>query len=569
MGETLATRDQLDISRLVARLVRRYRKSEPDRPAGRSGPASPPLLCLIRQADEQSPLDDLARRLGGTKDGTRWPRRVPHARITFPHTVNPDKQPFDEQVLALLEQIRAHFSVERFGADPLVFRHFMLAKLLMQLKINNDGNAPEPRKLVAKVLRDRFGRPWGDRLLATDETTSVSLVWLVFNLVRTSVPAAVLRIRATGRIPGLSGKFRWFMRQPYMHQQTEPILRIIVANAGRRMGFAAHTVEMLRPLVRGDASIAGVVGLDQTYVSTVAAIQVLTGLGLPMISPTLSADRLDETSPLYYQITQPNAREADIFARYAKQSGFRTARILYPRSEGDDLYVESLRTAVRNALTNTNVSMDDDLDWSNSASPLGPVCEYTGMLFYAGRDTDFESFLHEFDNQCQNQKPKYPIVAGDSVSRLIEDPERRAATESKRPLMYVSDAHLVDCQSSVPRYDTWKRFLDETKKEPWRACAKDSRHPLSERMELAYDATYAFLLAVSSLTPLSSQPDQKNPMLWRTGIPLSPDAVWQRLGTVHFDGVTGYLNFTNYYCGGVVEQDPGPPDDCTPGTRPR
>ncbi len=133
-------------------------------------------------------------------------------------------------------------------------------------------------------------------------------------------------------------------------QPAEPLLRIILANAGGWMAFAGRTVDLLRPLIRDDRTIVGVLGLDQSYRPAVQAIQPLTGLGLPIISPTLSADGLDDASPLYFQVNEPNVRETEIVASYARYKGFQTARILYYEVDGD-LYVQTLREATRTALT--------------------------------------------------------------------------------------------------------------------------------------------------------------------------------------------------------------------------
>src|SRR5205814_7528762 len=155
-------------------------------------------------------------------------------------------------------------------------------------------------------------------------------------------------------------------------------------------------------------------------------------------------------------------------------AGVQTARILYYEADGD-LYVRTLRKATRDALTHAGVIVEPDFDWTQQSAPFRAICRYPGMLLYAGRGDDFEKFLGEFAKQCPNMRPQHPIVAGDAVSRLIEDPARRQDTHSTLPLVYVSDAHLVTCEQQ-PAYDTWRAFRDRILADPFHVCAPDSRH---------------------------------------------------------------------------------------------
>jgi ABC-type branched-subunit amino acid transport system substrate-binding protein len=377
-------------------------------------------------------------------------------------------------------------------------------------------------------------------------------------------------------------------------QAAEPLLRIIVANAGKRMQLADRTVAMLRPLILSDPTIVGVVGLDQTYRSTVDAMEALTSLGLPMVTPTLAADGLDRVSPLYFQINAPTVRQAEIVTAYAVHEGFRTARIIHAETT-DDLFVAALRSAVDSTLTKAGLTVEPAIDWKSSPRAIADICEYPGMLFYAGRHDDFVEFLGQFDKECQNRRPAHPIVAS-SVSRLIEDHILRQSTGSTLPLVYVSAAHLVTCDRDPdPNYPTWRAFLDRARKAPWHACTPDSPGWLSERMQLAYDATHAFLLAVRSLTPTDDRADQTDPMSGTTAVPLTPGAVWHNLANLHYiDGVTGFIDFGTgrvptkkwtallkvneikdtgtapvmvYHCGLAGKDDKASTDGCSPGSK--
>ena len=79
--------------------------------------------------------------------------------------------------------------------------------------------------------------------------------------------------------------------------RTSPLVRILIANAGRAMGHGPWLAAELGRMAAQDHSIVGVVGLDQSRVPTERQITALTEVGIPMVAATLSADGLVNIEP--------------------------------------------------------------------------------------------------------------------------------------------------------------------------------------------------------------------------------------------------------------------------------
>ncbi|MEV7099783.1 hypothetical protein AB0M80_43920 [Amycolatopsis sp. NPDC051045] len=98
---------------------------------------------------------------------------------------------------------------------------------------------------------------------------------------------------------------------------SDPIVRILIANAGRGMREGVRVAKQLRELAEQDRSIVGVVGLDLSSEPTRQTIQALTDAGIPMVASTLSANRLTDQNPMYFQVTPQNRCEAAVAAAFA------------------------------------------------------------------------------------------------------------------------------------------------------------------------------------------------------------------------------------------------------------
>jgi hypothetical protein len=209
---------------------------------------------------------------------------------------------------------------------------------------------------------------------------------------------------------------------------TQPLLRIIVANAGAGMKWAPRVVDMLIPLSQRDSSIMGVVGLDRTVEQTEQAITELGLAGVTTVGTTLTGNGLVDRSPLYFQIVPPNKVQAQLVTSYAVASGVTNLTVFHAKLNAGDTFVDTLVHEMRLVSGVSGIPM--------RTAELGAVPEVCAtaadrsheMFFYAGRENDFGGFLRSVARACSpTDLGKLPrIVASDSVDRFMAQRESRA-----------------------------------------------------------------------------------------------------------------------------------------------
>ncbi|MEU1809746.1 hypothetical protein ACH46G_08430 [Micromonospora aurantiaca] len=283
------------------------------------------------------------------------------------------------------------------------------------------------------------------------------------------------------------------------------LLHIVVANAGRQMRHADDAVRMLEGLARDDPTVLGVVGLVDSRTSTAAALRELNRVGLPVLAPTLSADRMDANSSLYLAMSAPNRDQARMVEAYARQVlRVGEAHVYWTTGEGsslaDDLYVATLVDGLRERFGDRITRLDE---W-RSGRRLTQECGYPGMLFFAGRWSEFDGFMRAL-KECGANPPRH-LVADDSVNRYMANPGLRASAPGNLPVTYVSKAALATCASlraaQAGRDDARGSFLTwigaDGLLDPPR-CRAGTGPPVGERVSLAYDATMMTVRALESL----------------------------------------------------------------------
>ncbi len=283
------------------------------------------------------------------------------------------------------------------------------------------------------------------------------------------------------------------------------LLRIVVANGGRQMRHADQTVPMLAELARDDPTVLGVVGMVDSRTSTAEALRELNRVGLPVLAPTLSADRMDANSRLYLQISAPNTDQVRMVEAYARQVlKVDEAHVYYTTGENssldDDLYVNTLVEGLRQRFGERITRL---AEW-RTGTPLTTECGYPGLLFYAGRWSEFDGFLRAL-RACGSDPPKH-LVTDDSVNRYMANPSLRTAAPGNIPVTYVSKAALATCaalrEAQQRRDDARASFLALVQApdllDPPR-CRPEDPQPVGERVSLAYDAAMMMVRAVESL----------------------------------------------------------------------
>ncbi|KKK04469.1 hypothetical protein [Micromonospora sp. HK10] len=283
------------------------------------------------------------------------------------------------------------------------------------------------------------------------------------------------------------------------------LLHIVVANAGRQMRHAGEAVRMLEGLARDDPTLLGVVGMVDSRTSTAAALRELNRVGLPVLAPTLSADRMDTNSSLYLQISAPNRDQARMLEAYARQVLRVTEAHVYwttgeRSSLAEDLYVSTLVDGLRERFGARLTRLEE---W-RTGRRLVQECGYRGVLIFAGRWSEVDGFLRAL-RECGADPPRH-LLADDSFNRYLANPGLRASAPGNLPVTYVSKASLATCAAlraaQARRDDARGSFLtwigsDDLLDPP--RCRDGAGPAVGERVSLAYDASMMLVRALESL----------------------------------------------------------------------
>ncbi|MEU8894598.1 hypothetical protein [Nocardia sp. NPDC048505] len=345
--------------------------------------------------------------------------------------------------------------------------------------------------------------------------------------------------------------------------ESEPLLRIVVANGGAAMRHADWVVErLLSPLLREDSSVLGVIGFDRSIDQTRRAIALLGDLGVPAFATTLSGNGLEEASPIYFQPVPPNRRIAQLVADYvagarypaggpeAGQPRYRRVTIFQPNVTGD-VYVETLGADLRRELTGKSLPVET-FRWTSQQELFrypppcaGPELDTGHLLLFNGRNQDFGAFVNAVTSGCQGGEEP-PILGSDAVTRFIADPVGRKAAPAGLTVRYVAKgvpvilggADCVEGRGVLGTEGVGIEFRD--------LCAGLARllGDLSlysaawpgDRTGLAWDVSGAFLAAVRQNRARPTQTD--------AGATPNRAAIAMELRTRDYVGVTGALRLS-------------------------
>ncbi|RBO88339.1 ABC transporter substrate-binding protein [Nocardia puris] len=242
--------------------------------------------------------------------------------------------------------------------------------------------------------------------------------------------------------------------------ESEPLLRIVIANGGSDMRHATFVVDrQLQGLLRDDPTILGVIGMDRSNAETRRAIGRLGELGVPVVATTLSADGLERSSPLYFQAAPSNRTQARLIADYVRGARYPegapragqpryTQVAIYQPEAPDDIYVNTLVDDLREELHARDIGYET-LTWTEQQelNRFPAPCETADfdrgtLLFFAGRNDDFATFARSVTRGClTGESPA--ILGNDTVTRLITDQKAMAALPSTLPVRYVAKAAPV------------------------------------------------------------------------------------------------------------------------------
>lgn len=330
-----------------------------------------------------------------------------------------------------------------------------------------------------------------------------------------------------------------------------PLLRVVVANAGFQMRYAKEAVRMIVDLAHRDRTLIGVVGLVESRKVTGEALRMLNQAEILAIAPTLSADGMYGYSRLYLQVSAPNRDQARLVERYAS-TVLRVAgvRVYYTLGEwstpADDHYVGTLLADLKREFGRR---LERVTEFDRAASVTGD-CGYRGMVFFAGRWSEFASFIERISKACGDNPPAH-LVADDSVNRYMANPKVREGAPGNIPLTYVSKGALATCDGlrRRTREEAAGRFLRLLQApdllSPARCGPARSNTPVGERVGLSYDAAMIVLRAVRDLADRRSTPPRRWDPRSITPVGVHASILRQNLARP-FPGVTGDIRFDDH-----------------------
>jgi ABC-type branched-subunit amino acid transport system substrate-binding protein len=339
---------------------------------------------------------------------------------------------------------------------------------------------------------------------------------------------------------------------------SDPIIRVLIANAGNGMHQGPTVAQLLGDLAARDSSLVGVVGLDESRQPTVDTITALANVGLPMVAATLSADSLADNNPMYFQVSPNNSREAEVAAAFAKQRlinnpGIAASARVYYSDDATDTYSVNLRDDVLAAFTtrgfqteakaylpsstvitqSAHVQTRDQLIGNANAAGRD-TCSYHGFVYFAGRGVpDFGDFLNGAA-QCGSQAV---FIGDDDVSRYVAD---AAAREQNRALPFFFESFALAPTTSLHGvakdfyHDLYALFNFET---------SAAGRSFDDHAALSYDAALTFITAVEYLRESNEN------------LPVTPGTAWREITAIHnsqpghpqvnnaIAGVSGQIDF--------------------------
>jgi hypothetical protein len=330
-------------------------------------------------------------------------------------------------------------------------------------------------------------------------------------------------------------------------QRYEPILRVLIANAGPRFRHADRVAEQIGQLTATDPTVVAVVGMAESRRSTADMIRKLAGVGLPTIAATLTADSMVDVSRMYLQVSPQNRREAAVAVAHVRnllaagKDPFGRAldrrATIYKSDDPNDTYSQNLAKDLQLELGAAGVPVR-----VTSYSPSGEgldgnragrdACDRRGIVFFTGRgQVDFEAFLGGVQDRCRANPPY--ILAGDDVTKWVAD---RTTSGRNRSIafQYLALGLAPDLLAEAPpeASDFYARLADLFPYE-----TTDRGRSLDGHAALSYDAAYSVVLAVSYLR--------------RDTIAVNGGTVWAALQSITdvagaqraYQGVTGRIDF--------------------------
>ncbi|GAA0611761.1 hypothetical protein HPO96_22340 [Kribbella sandramycini] len=293
-------------------------------------------------------------------------------------------------------------------------------------------------------------------------------------------------------------------------ERYEPILRILIANAGPQFRHADRVAGQLGALSAEDPSIVAVLGLVESRESTQEMVRKLAAVGLPTVAAVLTADQMVDVSRMYLQISPQNRREAAVAAAHVRNLlatgkdpfGRRLTPKLtvYKSDDPTDTYSQNLADDALKAfraigVPGTAVSYNPKGIGLDATQAGVDACDHKEeIVFFAGRgQVDFQAFLGGIQDRCRVQPPY--VVGGSDTTKYVADRGVSGLNKSV-PFQYLALALAPDLLTNAPPQsaDFYARLQEMFQYEK-----TERGRSLDGYAALSYDAAYTVVLAASHL----------------------------------------------------------------------
>jgi ABC-type branched-subunit amino acid transport system substrate-binding protein len=184
----------------------------------RAGRRGLPMVCLVRSDSCEGVLEEFSSRLRSAR---------PSGSVRYAYLPLGEREATDTEGAATVASVEAVRDIlwtartellrsPRSRGTGLRFGLFTLAVQLMGEQLSGHDSAPERtllRRLQENGLMVRFRSAIEN---VGQELVPQNVAWRIPLLLLRLLTMATFRLAVTGRVPGLSGRYRWFLRQPHL-----------------------------------------------------------------------------------------------------------------------------------------------------------------------------------------------------------------------------------------------------------------------------------------------------------------------------------------------------------------
>ncbi|PSL56190.1 hypothetical protein B0I31_104481 [Saccharothrix carnea] len=312
----------------------------------------------------------------------------------------------------------------------------------------------------------------------------------------------------------------------------DPLIRVLLSNAGSAMQHGGVVAEVLGSMPERDKSIVGVLGMALSSTPTRDTITALGKVGLPVVAATLSDDEMPTASRMYFQVSPTNDRQAEVAARHVRANHpGKSGVVIVHSSDEQDSYAANLRLDVAERFAELGLRVREQpyqpvsAGQGSDARRLGQsLCDVGDdeVVFFAGRPADFGKLMDGLSAGCKSDPPV--LLAGDDIARYAADDTLRGQ-HPEIPFEYLSFAiGAQGCAAATEMHQTLRHLVPEE-------CEGGANPSLDGHAALTYDALYLFVHAMIQLGD----------------IPVSPGHVWKEMSDIGgeraLSGESGVIDF--------------------------